>query len=86
MRIWKDIIKQQQRKKTSTRLKEKLFILHEIFRKHLMVHCNYYIKIEELRFFDLGSNLETQTIKEFSKIQSKMQADTKKRIEGNSTK
>lgn len=86
MRIWKDTIKQEQRKKASTRLKEKLFILHETFRKHLMVHRDYCIKMEELRFFDLGSNLETQTIKEFSKIQSKMRADTKKRIEGHSTK
>jgi hypothetical protein len=42
--------------------------------------------MEELRFFDLGSNLETQTIKEFAKIQAKMRADTKKRIEGHSGK
>ena len=65
MRIWKDTIKQEQTKKASKRLKEKLLILHETFRKHLMVHRDYYIKMEELRFFDLGSNLETQTIKEF---------------------
>ena len=51
-----------------------------------MTHRDYCIKMEELRFFDLGSNLETQIIKEFTKIQAKMRADTKKRIEGHSTK
>jgi len=86
MRIWKDTIKQEARKKASTKLKEKLFILHDTFRKHLMVHRDYCIKMEELRFVDINSNLETQTIKEFSKIQAKTRGETKKKIEAQSSK
>lgn len=80
MRIWKDTIKQEARKKASTKLKEKLFFLHDTFRKHLMVHRDYCINMEKLRFVDISSNIETQTIKKYGDIQAKMRKETKKRI------
>ena len=80
MRIWKDTIKQEARKKASTKLKEKLFLLHGTFRKHLMQHRDYCIQMEKLRFIDFSSNLETQNKNEFIKAQEKRRKGTKKEI------
>ena len=86
MRVWKETIKQEARKKASTKLKEKLFFLHDTFRKHLMIHRDYCINMEKLRFVDTSSNIETQNIKKYSDIQSKMRKDTNKRIGNYSSK
>jgi dynein heavy chain len=80
MKLWKDTIKKESRKQATNKLKDKLFILHDTFKNHLLTHRDYCKKMEDLRFIDLGSNIETQKIKEFSKNQSKMRLDTNKRI------
>jgi dynein heavy chain len=80
MKLWKDTIKKESRKQATNKLKDKLFILHDTFKNHLLTHRDYCKKMEDLRFIDSGSNIETQKIKEFSKNQSKMRLDTNKRI------
>ena len=66
MRMWKKTIKQQNRRKAETKLKEKLFILHPTFRPCLMNHRSYCLDMERLRFIDTGNSLETQSIDEFA--------------------
>lgn len=86
MRIWKDTIKKESRKQATNKLKDKLFILHDTFKTHLLTHRDYCKKMEDLRFVDMGSNIETQKLKEFSKQQAKMRQDTHKRISQFSSK
>ena len=80
MRIWKDTIKKEARKQATNRLKDKLFILHDTFKMHLLTHRDYCKNMEDLRFVDMGSNVETQKLKEFAKHQAKVRQDTNKRI------
>jgi dynein heavy chain len=86
MRIWKDTIKQEARKKASTKLKEKLFFLHDTFRKHLLTHRDYCINMEKLRFVDTSSNIETQTTEKYKKVQEKTRKEANKRIGSYSSK
>jgi hypothetical protein len=86
MRMWKKTIKQEARKKAATKLKEKLFVLHDTFRKHLMTHRDYCIKMEELRFVDASKNLDTKTLKDFGSMQNKRRKETKKKINQLSSK
>ena len=86
MRIWKDTIKKEARKQATNKLKDKLFILHDTFKTHLLTHRDYCKKMEDLRFIDMGSNIETQKLKDFSKHQSKMRQETNKRISQFSTR
>ena len=51
-----------------------------------MIHRDYCINMEKLRFVDTRSNIETQNIKKYGDIQSKMRKDTNKRIGSYSSK
>ena len=86
MKLWKETIKQEARKKASTKLKEKLFFLHDTFRKHLMIHRDYCIGMEKQRFVDTCANIDTQSIKKYADIQAKMRKTTKKHISNYSSK
>jgi hypothetical protein len=52
MRMWKQTIKRQNRRKAQNRLEEKLFILQDHFSGHLMKHRAYMLEMEKLRFVD----------------------------------
>jgi hypothetical protein len=52
----------------ATKLKEKLFILHPIFRQHLMMHRAFCLEMEQQRFIDTGSGMETQSIADFGGV------------------
>lgn len=53
MRMWKKTIKMQNRMKATAKLKDQLFILHPIFRTHLLQHWNYCLEMENQRFIDI---------------------------------
>jgi hypothetical protein len=86
MRMWKKTIKHQARTKASNALEDKLFVLHPIFRTHLMKHRMYCMEMQKLRYVDVSTNITTQTIADFGGNQQKRRKETRECIEDYSFK
>jgi len=81
MRKWRKNILSHKRAKVKRQLEEKLFMLDDIFRPHLLKHRAYCNEMSNLRFVDLGKSLECMTITGFAELQQKKKTNVSERIQ-----
>jgi dynein heavy chain len=85
MRMWKKTIKHQNRVKAMNQLEEKLFILQDTFRSHLMQHRTLMLQMSQVCFIDVCRTGDTKNIDEFTSAQMNMIKKAKKQITDAST-
>lgn len=66
LNMWHKNIVRESRKKAGKALSKKLFILDPIFRSHLLKHVSLCYDMEGLRFIEVSSNLEVQSLENFA--------------------
>jgi len=84
MRMWKKIIKRQNKSKAEQSLEEGLFILQKDFREHLFIHRELMLKMADKKFVDTCSSSEFKTIDEFAMVQEECRTKIAKEIEATS--
>ncbi len=72
--MWRKNIIRNARKKAQESLSKKLFILDDIFRPHLLKHVAICYDMESLRFIEVGSNLEVQSLESFASNQQRQRS------------
>lgn len=66
MRMWKKIIKQQNKMKAYNNLDENLFILQDYFREHLFKHRKFMLEMSTFCFVDTCQTTDVKKIDEFA--------------------
>lgn len=67
--------------KATAKLKEKLFILDPILKTHLLAHRTYCLEMENQRFIDIQTGMETQSIADFGGLQQKKRKFVQEKVE-----
>ena len=80
MRMWKKTIKHQNRVKAQNCLEEKLFILQDTFRVHLMKHRELMLTMSNVCFIDACRTGDTKNIDEFTSAQMTMIKKARKQM------
>jgi dynein heavy chain len=80
MRMWKKTIKHKYRITAQNHLDDKLFILQDTFRQHLMKHRELMLQMSTVRFVDQCRTGETKDIDQFTTAQMSMIKRAKKSI------
>ena len=66
IKMWKRRIVHRNRKENADMLEDKLFILDDVSREHILKHRDLMIKMEKLRFTDKETDQDTLTLEDFA--------------------
>ena len=86
MRMWRKNVIRQKRKQAGDALEDKLFLLDEVFRDHLLRHRFLMCQMEQLKFMDVSTQLETQSLEDFAALQQKRRSYVNEKIQDFSEK
>lgn len=86
MKMWYKNVIRYKRMQAANQLEEKLFILNDVFRDHLLRHRAYCVEMEKLRFVDVNAHLDVQKIENFAAIQQKKRTLVNERVQDFSEK